>query len=77
MPKAVESYSALAADMGVSPTSLALSFVYHQWFVKSTVIGATSIEQLKENIEAYALRLDDSVLKRIDDIHLRCMNPAP
>jgi hypothetical protein len=42
--------------------------VYHQWFVKSTVIGATSIEQLKENIEAYALRLDDSVLKRIDDI---------
>jgi len=56
---------------------LALSFVYHQWFVKSTVIGATSIEQLKENIEAYALRLDDSVLKRIDDIHLRCMNPAP
>jgi aryl-alcohol dehydrogenase-like predicted oxidoreductase len=69
-------YSPLA-DMGVSPTSLALSFVYHQWFVKSTVIGATSIEQLKENIEAYALRLDDSVLKRIDDIHLRCMNPAP
>ena len=77
VPKAVASYVVLAKEIGVSPTSLALSFVYHQWFVKSTVIGATSINQLKENIEAYALKLDDSVIKKIDDIHLRCMNPAP
>ena len=63
--------------MEISPACLALSFVYHQWFVTSTVIGATTLEQLKENIRSYKLKLDNETLSMIDNIHLTCMNPAP
>ena len=67
----------LANKFGIKPTALALSFVYHQWFITSTVIGATSLHQLKENIEAYEFKLNSEVLSEIDKIHLTCMNPAP
>ena len=77
MKKAVSDYVKLAENIGVSPASLALSFVYHQWFVTSTVIGATTLEQLKENIRSYKLKLDNETLRMIDNIHLTCMNPAP
>ena len=77
MKKAVSDYVKLAENIGVSPASLALSFVYHQWFVTSTVIGATTLEQLKENIRSYKLKLDNETLSMIDNIHLTCMNPAP
>tara|TARA_B100000035_G_scaffold286426_1_gene270712 strand:- start:4751 stop:5818 length:1068 start_codon:yes stop_codon:yes gene_type:complete len=75
--KAVSEYVKLAEEIGISPACLALSFVYHQWFVTSTVIGATNLNQLKENIDAYKFELDKECLRKIDDIHLACMNPAP
>lgn len=74
---AVKRYAALARDNGLTPTQLALSFVYHRWFVGSTIIGATSIAQLKENIDAYQVKLSDDVLAEIEQIHLTMMNPAP
>lgn len=74
---AVKRYAALARDNGLSPTQLALSFVYHRWFVGSTIVGATSIAQLKENIDAYQVKLSDDVLAEIEQIHLTMMNPAP
>ena len=75
--KAVSAYVKLAEKMEISPACLALSFVYHQWFVTSTVIGATNLNQLKENINAYKFELDKDCLSKIDEIHLSCMNPAP
>lgn len=75
--KAVSAYIKLAERMEISPACLALSFVYHQWFVTSTVIGATNLNQLKENIDAYKFELDKDCLSKIDEIHLSCMNPAP
>ena len=62
----------------MSLTDLALSFVYSQWFVTSTVIGATNINQLKQNIAAYGLDIvDEELIQEIDAIHLDAMNPAP
>jgi aryl-alcohol dehydrogenase-like predicted oxidoreductase len=58
-------------------TEMALAFVYHQWFVTSTIIGATSVDQLKENIEAFKRRLPQELLDDIERIHLTHMNPAP
>ena len=75
--KAVKDYVRLAGKIGVEPSSLPLSFVYHQWFVTSTIIGATNLNQLKENIDAYKFELDKDCLDKIDEIHLACMNPAP
>ena len=76
--KAIEKYDALAAKRNVSLTDLALSFVYSQWFVTSTVIGATNMNQLKQNIAAYGLDIvDEELIQEIDAIHLHVMNPAP
>jgi aryl-alcohol dehydrogenase-like predicted oxidoreductase len=61
----------------LTPTQLALSFVYHRWFVGSTIIGATSMSQLQENMAAYQVRLGDDVLNAIEQQHLMMMNPAP
>jgi aryl-alcohol dehydrogenase-like predicted oxidoreductase len=70
-------YAKLARAHGLTPTQLALSFVYHRWFVTSTIIGATSMNQLKENIDAYHTKLAPDVLAEIERLHLTMMNPAP
>jgi len=70
-------YAKLARAHGLTPVQLALSFVYHRWFVKSTIIGATTMEQLKENIDAWDTRLSPEVLAEIEHLHLTMMNPAP
>ncbi|PKO26319.1 MAG: NADP(H)-dependent aldo-keto reductase [Betaproteobacteria bacterium HGW-Betaproteobacteria-8] len=70
-------YAALARQHGLSPAELALSFVFHRWFVTSTIIGATSMQQLQENIAAWHKPLSDEQLKEIERLHLRYMNPAP
>jgi aryl-alcohol dehydrogenase-like predicted oxidoreductase len=74
---ACQAYAQLAQACGLSVTELALSFVYHRWCVASTIIGATSMAQLKENISAYQVKLTPDILKEIDAIHLRYTNPAP
>jgi len=77
VPAAAKAYAELARAHGLTPTQLALSFVYHRWFVGSTIIGATSLGQLQENIAAYQVRLEDDVLSAIEQQHLVMMNPAP
>jgi aryl-alcohol dehydrogenase-like predicted oxidoreductase len=74
---AVRAYEALALKHDMTLTGMALAFVYHQWFVTSTIIGATSVDQLKENIEAYKRKLPQELLDDIERIHLTQMNPAP
>jgi len=70
-------YAKLARAHGLTPTQLALSFVYHRWFVSSTIIGATTMQQLKENIDAWDTKLSPEVLQEIEYLHLTMMNPAP
>lgn len=74
---ATKAYAKLARANGLTPTQMALSYVYHRWFVGSTIIGATSMTQLKENIDAYQIVLSDALLAEIEQIHLTMMNPAP
>ncbi len=74
---AVAAYAALAARHGLSPATLALSFVYRRWFVTSAIIGATTREQLAENLDAWERPLADEILAEIETLHLRYMNPAP
>lgn len=70
-------YAKLARQHGMTPVQMALSFVYHRWFVTSTIIGATSMAQLKENIDAWDMRLSPEVMQEIEVLHLTMMNPAP
>jgi aryl-alcohol dehydrogenase-like predicted oxidoreductase len=74
---AVAEYAALAARHGMSAATLALSFVMRRWFVTSTIVGATTLLQLGENLDAWSKPLDQDVLQAIEKLHLRYMNPAP
>lgn len=74
----VAAYCQLAAEWGVSPTSLALRFVLGHPLVASAVVGATSSQQLDELIAAaQAPPLEPPLLEAIDAIHQRYPNPAP
>ncbi|MDM5178634.1 aldo/keto reductase [Massilia sp. DJPM01] len=73
---AVKEYTALARANGMTPTQMALAWCYSRWFVASTIIGATSLAQLKENIDAMSVTLTPEVVAAIDAIHARMTNPG-
>ncbi|MCB9306343.1 MAG: aldo/keto reductase [Lewinellaceae bacterium] len=75
--KATEKYLALAERHGQSLAHMALAFVTQQHFTTATIIGATTMTQLKENIESAGLVLPDEMLKEIEEIHMEIPNPAP
>ena len=75
--RAVAAYVDLARQHALTPTQLALAFTYSKWCVASTIIGATSMQQLRENIEADQVELSADVLAGIEQIHLQFPNPAP
>ena len=74
---ATEQYAQLAEQHGLTLTQLALAFIKQQFFVTSTIIGATSLEQLQENIDAFEVNLSEEILLGIEEIHRRQPNPAP
>lgn len=74
---ATEQYAQLAEQHGLSLTQLALAFIKQQFFVTSTIIGATNLQQLKENIDAFDTHLSEEVLHGIEAIHQQQPNPAP
>ncbi|TRO64472.1 NADP(H)-dependent aldo-keto reductase [Christiangramia sabulilitoris] len=75
--KATRLYKQLADKHGISLTHLALAFVNQQPFVTSNIIGATSIEQLDENIKSIDVELSAEILAEINEIHEAVPNPAP
>jgi aryl-alcohol dehydrogenase-like predicted oxidoreductase len=74
---ATTAYVNLARQHGLSPAQMALAFVTQQPFVTSNIIGATTLDQLKENLDSASLRLSSAVLTEIEAIHTRIPNPAP
>ena len=76
MPEATAEYVSLARDAGLSPATMALAFVRSRWFTASTIVGATSLSQLQENIASTEVVLDAGVLEGIERTHLRYPHPA-
>lgn len=70
-------YVALARDYGLDPAQMALAFVTAQPFVTSTIIGATSLEQLESNLASTGLKLSAELLAGIEAIQKDQPNPAP
>jgi len=75
--EAVTRYVQLARKQGLSPAILAQAFVNQQPFVTSNLIGATTLEQLQENIDSVSVQLSAEVLEEIKSIHRKYPNPAP
>jgi aryl-alcohol dehydrogenase-like predicted oxidoreductase len=74
---ATERYMQLAEREGMSIAQMSLAFVTQQDFTTSNIIGATSMVQLKENIESAKLQLSADLIKEINLIHADIPNPAP
>jgi aryl-alcohol dehydrogenase-like predicted oxidoreductase len=74
---AVAEYAALAKKHGLTCDAMALAFVRQRWFVGATIIGATTMEQLKRNIYSINVTLDADTLKDIEAVHTRFSTPAP
>jgi len=74
--EASKRYAALARAHGLTPTQLALAWCYSRWYVASTIIGATNLTQLKENIDAFDVQLSPDIMSAIETIHTDINNPG-
>ena len=74
---AIAAYVALARDHGLDPAQMALAYVLSRPFLTSAIIGATSLEQLRNNLPAKDLRLAESVLDELEQIHKSYTYPCP
>lgn len=74
---AYEAYFNLAAELGLSPATLALAFVNSRPFMTSNIIGATTMAQLTECLNSIDVVLSNEALKAVDAIHHLHMNPCP
>lgn len=76
--EAVDKYCTLADSLGMTPAELSLAWCYSRPHVSSTIIGATSLNQLEENIASFGKRhlITADVVKAIDDIYKRYKDPA-
>ena len=75
--KAVAAYVDIAKRHNLDPAQMALAFVRRQPFVASTLLGATTMEQLKTNVESLHLELSEEVLAEIEAVHQVYTYPAP
>ncbi|CAH0532682.1 Protein tas [Vibrio stylophorae] len=74
---ATQAYVTLAQQHDLDPAQMALAFVNSRSFVASNIIGATTLEQLKDNINSVELSLSAEVLDGIEAIAKQYSNPAP
>jgi aryl-alcohol dehydrogenase (NADP+) len=74
--EAVDAYALLARQRGITLVQLALGYVASRWFLGASIIGATSLAQLKEDIAAAQFVLDQETLAEIGRIQQRYPNPA-
>lgn len=75
--EAVAAYVALARKHGLDPAQMALAWVTGRPFVTATIIGATTMEQLRSNIASADLRLPPELVKEIEELHRVHTIPVP
>jgi aryl-alcohol dehydrogenase-like predicted oxidoreductase len=76
-PVAISAYIEVARRHGLDPAQMAIAFAASRPFVTSTIIGATTMDQLKTDIAAADLTLSEAVLADIEQVHLDYPNPCP
>lgn len=72
----VDDMEKIAQKIGISVTQLALAWVNDRDFVHSNIIGATTLEQLKEDISSAEIVLSPEIRKEIDNVFSQSPNPA-
>lgn len=74
--EAVRAYVDLAAEFDLDPATMAIAFALSRDFITSTIIGATTMEQLKTAIDAADVVLSPELIEHINEIHHRAPNLA-
>lgn len=78
--KVVSKYQAIADECGLTLAQLALQWCQSRWFVSSTIVGATTMDQLRENIDAFdghrTPGITQDVLDAVDSVHQEFRNPC-
>ena len=75
--KAVDAYFEISKKYDLDMSQMSLKFIEIQPFVTSVIIGATTMEQLKTNIESVNLNLSNEVIKEINEVQNKYPNPCP
>eukprot|EP00891_Asterochloris_glomerata_P006296 jgi/Astpho2/6296/Aster-08347 len=73
---ALEEYCKIAQKYGMTPSELALAWCKSRWFVTSTIIGATSMTQLKENLQAFDKEMPEEAISEIDAVYAQYKDPV-
>jgi len=74
--KAIEEYWNLAKKFNLNLAQMAIKFCEIQPFITSAIIGATTMEQLKTNIDSVNINLDKELIEKIGEIHKKYPNPC-
>ena len=74
---AIDKYYELAQQHGLTLTQLAQKFVDTRPFVTTSIIGATTMDQLKENVEAFDIKWNNELEEGVNRIHKEIPSPAP
>jgi aryl-alcohol dehydrogenase-like predicted oxidoreductase len=77
VPAATKEYVRIAREAGLTPATMALAFARTRWFASSVILGATTLEQLGENLDSADVSLSAEVLAKIEEVHRLLPNPAP
>ena len=77
VPAASKEYMRIAREAGLTPATMALAFVRTRWFTSSVIVGATNLDQLKENLDSAEVVLSAEVLEKIEAVYKLYPNPAP
>ena len=67
----------IAIENNLDFAQMSLKFCEIQEFITSVIIGATTMEQLKTNVESVNVKLDQNIIKKINEIHKIYPNPCP
>lgn len=75
--KATQHYFEIAQAHGLTLAQMALAFINQQPFITSNIVGATNLNQLKENIGSIHVTLNEAIIEQINQVHNTFPNPAP
>jgi len=73
----IEKYYNIAKKFGLDFAQMSIKFCEIQKFLTSVIIGATTMEQLKINIESVSVNLEEEILKEINNVQIKYPNPCP
>ena len=75
--RATQAYVDIAKRNSIDPAQMALAYVNNRSFLTANIIGATTMDQLKADIESINIKLDENIISEIEAVHKAIPNPSP